>query len=403
MRALSKSAEDVKALSESSPRAAGKARAIVTDDPLGVIYRGTAAKYFPSGEEYFESLISDIKRAEKYIFLEYFIIEEGELWDEIHSVLVKKAGEGVEIRLLFDDVGCMKTLPRTFDAALFAEGISARRFARVSARLSSVHHNRDHRKIAIIDGKIGYTGGVNIADEYVNKKMRFGHWKDGGIRLSGDAVIGLLRLFLMAWDLTVGRVSDYEGLLAPCGGKSDGGYYLPFGSGPAPIYKRPVAKNLILNIVNQAERFVYITTPYLIIDYDLTEALCNAAKRGVDVKIVTPAIPDKRLVWIMTRSSYSYLIRGGVGIYEYDGFIHEKLIVSDGEYAIIGTVNLDYRSLAHHFECGVWSYLSPLCDTAHAEFLKTLEKSKRITEADARPTLAQRLFKIFIRIFAPLM
>ena len=402
-RSVSRSADAFKALSEIDESASGKARAIISEDPLAEVYNRSSASYFPSGEEYFESLISDIDRAEKYIFLEYFIIDSGELWDRIHASLVKRAARGVEVRLLFDDVGCMKTLPSRFEAELLREGILARRFARVSARLSSMHHNRDHRKIAVIDGKIAYTGGVNIADEYINKKPRFGHWKDGGVRIMGDGVMGFLKLFLTSWDYTVGSVSDYETLLVPTASESDGGYYMPFGSGPSPIYRRRVAKNLFLNIINQATRYVYITTPYLIIDYDLTEALCNAAKRGVDVRIVTPGTPDKRLVWVMTRSSYAYLIKGGVSIYEYDGFIHEKLLVSDGEYAVVGTVNFDYRSLAHHFECGVWSYRSPTCDAAHGEFLLTLERSKRITERDAKPTFTQWIFKIFNRILSPLL
>ena len=403
IRSISQSADAYRELCERDTRASGKARAILSDDPMAQAYKASEAKYFPTGEEYFESLISDIRAAERYIFLEYFIIDEGKLWDEIHALLVERAAAGVEIRLLFDDVGCMKTLPARYERELLREGILAHRFARVSARLSSMHHNRDHRKIAVIDGKIGYTGGVNIADEYVNAKTRFGHWKDGGIRLVGDGAMGLLKLFLTSWDVTVGTVSDYRALLTPTPVESDGGYYLPFGSGPKPIYRQAVAKNLFLNIINQAVKYVYITTPYLIIDYDLTEALCNAAKRGVDVRIVTPGVPDKRFVWIMTRSSYSYLIKGGVAIYEYEGFIHEKLLISDGEYAVIGTVNFDYRSLAHHFECGVWSYLSPICDVAHDGFALTLEKSKRITEQDAKPTFIQWIFKIFNRIFAPLL
>ena len=403
MRSYSQSADAFRALSEESAEAAGKARAIISEDPLAEVYNNCTARYFATGEEYFESLIFDIERAEKYIFLEYFIVDEGELWDKIHASLRERAEAGVEVRLLFDDVGCMKTLSERFEEELLREGIKARRFARVFARLSSMHHNRDHRKIAVIDGKIAYTGGVNIADEYVNIRTRFGHWKDGGIRLFADGALGFLKLFLTSWDSTTGSLSDYSSLLVPSCTESDGGYYLPFGSGPSPIYRRAVAKNLFLNIINQATRYIYITTPYLIIDYDLTEALCNAAKRGVDVRIVTPGVPDKQLVWIMTRSSYSYLIKGGVSIYEYDGFIHEKLLISDGEYAVVGTVNFDYRSLVHHFECGVWSYLSPICDVAHGEFLSTLDRSKRITERDAKPTLSQWIFKIFNRIFAPLL
>ena len=392
-------------LSSEDRLAAGKARAILAEDPLSRIYRGTSAKYFPSGEKYFESLIADIESAEKFIFLEYFIIDEGKLWDKIHSLLKKKAESGVEVRLLFDDIGCMQTLPRNYERALAEEGILAERFARVNPRVSSMHHNRDHRKITVIDGKIAYTGGVNIADEYVNEKSRFGHWKDGGIRLVGGAVGGFLSLFLASWDSYRGKESDYGALISDeVAEMPDGGYYIPFGSGPAPIYQRPVAKNVFLNIINQATDYVYITSPYLIIDYDLTEALCNAAKRGVDTRIITPGIADKKLVKLMTKSSYPYLIKAGVGIYEYEGgFIHEKLIISDDLYAVIGTVNFDYRSLAHHFECGVWMYNTGELPTIKDEYRITLSRSKKISEAGARLNLIEWLFKNLIRIFAPLL
>ena len=407
MRAIPQSDEKREALARlavADPLAAGKARAIISDDPLAQIYVGTDAKYFPTGEEYFEALISDIQAAEKFIFLEYFIIDEGELWDRVHDEIRKKASEGVEVRVLFDDIGCMSTLPRGYEMKLRREGISAHRFARVNPRVSSVHHNRDHRKIAVVDGNIAYTGGVNIADEYVNLKMRFGHWKDGGVRVVGECAVGLLKLFLSSWDATAGQLSDYRALLSPMGGSLGRGYFIPFGSGPAPIYRRAVAKNMFLNIINQSTSFVYITTPYLIIDYDLTEALCNAACRGVDVRIITPEIPDKKTVKLMTKSAYPHLIKSGVRIYEYKGgFIHEKLILSDDKYGVFGTVNLDYRSLAHHFECGVWCYGSPILEHARDEYEKTLARSREITEGEARLTLTERIVRNAIRIFAPLL
>lgn len=408
MRAISQydeNREALAALAASDPLAAGKARAIIADDPLAELYIGTEAEYFPTGEEYFQRLLSDITSAKKYIFLEYFIIDEGSLWDEIHAALLKKAGEGVEIRLLFDDIGCMKTLPRKYETVLRREGISAYRFARVSPRVSSMHQNRDHRKIAVIDGNIGYTGGVNIADEYVNRIERFGHWKDGGVRLSGDGVLGLLRLFLASYDATAGDVSDYRSLLSPSAERIRGdGYFIPFGSGPAPIYRRPVAKNAFLNLINQATSYVYITTPYLIIDYDLTESLCNASCRGVDVRIITPGIPDKKTVKLMTKSAYPYLIKSGVKIYEYkEGFIHEKLLISDGKYSVIGTVNFDYRSLVHHFECGVWAYSESLCARALDEYNKTLTISREISAEEARLTFIEKIVRNAIRILAPLL
>ncbi len=386
--------------------AGGKARAILAEDPLAEVYRGTSSRFYATGEEYFADFISDLRSAESYIFLEFFIIDEGELWSEIHEILKEKARSGVEVRLLYDDVGCMRKLPSRYEKILRKEGINAYRFSKVSPRVSSIHNNRDHRKICVIDGAVGYTGGVNIADEYVNKIVRFGYWKDGGIRLRGDAVKGLLKLFLSGWDLTCGTESDYRSYLdgVRSAVPSDGGYYIPYGSGPAPIYKRYIGKNVFLNLINQADKYIYFTTPYLIIDYDLTEALRSAAIRGVDVRMITPGIPDKRRVNIMTKSSYPYLIEAGVKIYEYvPGFIHEKTLVSDDKYAVVGTINFDYRSLVHHFEDAVWMYNTPTVKTAYNEFMKTLEVSERVDFELSRLSFTEWIFKMVARIFAPFL
>lgn len=399
--------EDLLSLAAEDKLAAGKAYAILNDYSSGEVYRKTASKFFPTGEKFFAHMIEDLKAAEKFIFLEYFIIDEGELWDQIHGILREKAAAGVDVRLLYDDIGCMKTLPQRYEKkVLRREGIKAHRFNRVNPRVSAVHHNRDHRKICVIDGKIGYTGGVNIADEYVNTVRRFGYWKDGGIRLEGEAVAGLIKLFLGAWDLTVGSISDYADILSfvTPSENADGGYYIPFGSGPAPVYKRPAGKNAFLNLINQAENYLYITTPYLIIDYDLTEALCNASLRGVDVRIITPGVPDKKIVKVMTKSAYPYLIDAGVKIYEYKpGFIHEKTLISDDEYAVVGTINFDYRSLVHHFENAVWMYKTSTVITARDEFLLTLNESERMDKKKSRLSPSEWLFKNFIRLFAPLL
>ena len=389
-----------------SPLAAGKARALMNDDPLAEVYTNSSATFFATGEEYFKSLISDLRSAKSFIFLEYFIIDRGELWDEIHGILKEKAKEGVDIRLLYDDIGCMRTLPSRYEKTLTKEGIQTFRFSKVSPRMSAVLNNRDHRKICVIDGKAGYTGGVNIADEYVNKKERFGHWKDGGVRLQGDAVKGLIKQFLSNWDFTARTVSDYEKFLlsvqpAPY---NDEGYYIPFGSGPAPIYQRPSGKNAFLNLINQARNYVFITTPYLVIDYDLTQALCNAASRGVDVRIITPGIPDKKKIKIMTQSSYPYLMKSGVKIYEYlPGFIHEKTFVADDKYSVIGTINFDYRSLVHNYENAVWMYASPLTEVAKDEFLKTLDSSELVDDKRAKLSFRAWLLRNGIRLFAPLL
>lgn len=394
------------ALAEVDGVAAGKARAILVDSPAAELYRGTSSTFFGKGEVMFSAMLEDLKKAEKYIFLEYFIIAEGELWSSIKSILFEKAKAGVEVRLIYDDIGCMKTLPSKYPKQLAKQGIKVRRFNEVNPRVSSIHQNRDHRKICVIDGKVGYTGGVNIADEYINAIRRFGYWKDGGIRLEGMAVEGLLKMFITNWDYSSRTVSDYGALLASVSPSEnpDGGYYLPFGSGPAPLYKRPAGKNAFLNIINQASDYVYITTPYLIIDYDLTEALRNAASRGVDIRIVTPGIADKKIVKVLTKSAYPYLIEAGVKIYEYrPGFIHEKTVICDDTYAVVGTINFDFRSLVHHFENAVWMCKTPAVIDARDEFLRTLNESEKMDKRKSRLKVRERFFKIIVRIFAPLL
>lgn len=384
----------------------GKARAIMNDDYIAEVYTGSDSIFFPTGEEYFELFLRDLETAENFIFLEYFIVELGDLWDKVHKILREKAKAGVEIRMLFDDWGCMQKLPPHYEYSLRADGINTYRFAKISPSLSSVHNNRDHRKICVIDGRIAYTGGVNIADEYVNTIVRFGYWKDGGIRVTGEAVRGFIKQFLSMWDFTTHTISNYEKYISTAKPLevSDGGYYIPFGSCPVPIYKRPTGKNAFLNLINQSKDYVYITTPYLVIDYDLTEALCNAALRGVDVRIITPGIPDKKKVKIMTKSAYPYLMNAGVKIYEYTpGFIHEKTYVIDDKYAVVGTINLDYRSLMHNFENALWMYDSPTVHVCRDEFLKTIEVSEQVDDRKTRLTPGERIVRNAIRLFAPLL
>ena len=398
--------EEFSRLKEKSASAAGKAFAILNDDRLSEVYSGSASKFFSDGEKMYESMLLDIASAEKYIFLEYFIIAEGEMWNEIYALLLKKAECGVEVRVIYDDIGCMKTLPLYYDKMLNSRGIKCMRFSPVTPRLSTAHNNRDHRKILIVDGRCAYTGGMNVADEYINRKNRFGHWKDGGIRIEGAAVKGFLKLFLSTWNFTAAKLSDSQKYFAAITVSefSDGGFYIPFGSGPSPIYKRPVCKNALLNLINQAERYLYITTPYLIIDYDLTESLRNASLRGVDVRIITPGVADKKLVKVMTKSSYPYLMEVGVKIYEYyPGFIHEKSVVCDDLYALVGTVNLDYRSLAHHYEDAVWIYSSPTVLKVREEFEKTLSDSHEKEINSARLGPFEWCVRNLMRIFAPLL
>ncbi len=387
--------------------AAGKAMAIMQDDSLSSVYTAREATYFPSGEEMYKAMLGDLERAQRYIFLEYFILEEGEMWSGIYEILKKKVVEGVTVRLLCDDIGCMKTLPRDFDKRVRADGIDFRRFSVVTPRLTTLHNNRDHRKICVIDGRIAYTGGMNIADEYINKKMRFGHWKDGGVRIFGDAAIGFVKLYLQNWHYNLGDCGDISEYITHApdeDGVGTVGYFVPFGSGPAPIYPRSVGKEVFLNIIDQAQRYVYVTTPYLVIDFELTESLRNAARRGVDVRIITPAIPDRKIVKVMTKSAYPYLMQAGVKIYEYTpGFIHEKLVVSDDAYTVIGSINFDYRSLAHHFECAVWAYSPSLAESAREGAMDAVSKSKQMDPTASRLTFAEWIIKNIVHFFAPLL
>ena len=405
MKAAEEAEEAFSELGRVDSRGAGQALSIMRGDVLAKVYKNTEARYFSSGEAMYESILVDVKAAREYVFLEYFIIEDGVMCRSIFEALAKKTRCGVEVRVLYDDIGCMGRLTYGDIRELEAAGIKCAAFSRINPSLSTVHNNRDHRKICVIDGRVAYTGGINISDEYINERSRFGHWKDGGVRLFGDAARGFVKLYLQNWNFNIGACEDFSVYLKETAHSATGdGYFLPFGSGPAPIYPFSVGKRAFLNMINQAERYLYVTTPYLIIDFDLTEALCGAAVRGVDVRIVTPAIPDKKMVKIMTKSAYPYLIDAGVRIYEYTpGFIHGKLMVCDDLYTIIGSINLDFRSLAHHFESAVWACSPTLAEEARDDFMQTVSKSAAMNERASRLTPLEWIAKNLIRFIAPLL
>ncbi len=369
------------------------------------LFEGTKTTYFPLGEKAWTSLLADLKTAERFIYVEYFIIEQGAFWNSVLALLTEKAKQGVEIKVLYDDIGCMTTLPGNYAKQLKKSGIEGAPFARLKGAADGEFNNRNHRKILVIDGRIGYTGGVNIADEYVNLKPRFGHWKDSAIRLEGEAVRELTRLFLIDFGMSVRKPptprEDYYPALPA---SDDGGYCIPFGDGPRPLYRRRVAQSLLCDMIAGAKKFVYITTPYLIIDNALCQTIESAALKGVSVKLITPRIPDKKLVFGLTRSFYPRLLAAGVEVYEYEaGFIHAKNYLVDGEIGVIGTVNLDYRSLVHHFENGVWLYESSCLRAMQEDIESTLSRCIRITEKNVKPNLFARAFRSVARIFAPLM
>ena len=368
------------------------------------LFTDTKQEYFPLGEDMHQRLLQDLDTAEKFIYMEYFIIEEGKFWNSILDILKRKAAEGVEVKVLYDDIGCMMTLPGDYHKTLKAYGIEATPFSRLKGNADSEFNNRSHRKITVIDGKVGYTGGVNIADEYINEVVKYGHWKDTAIRLEGEAVRELTELFRVDFGINVRKMPDIRDDLYPKTEIKEHGYVVPFGDGPHPLYNRRVGKSVIQNMLGGATRYMWMTTPYLIIDNDLSQSIENAALRGVDVRIIVPHIPDKKVVFGMTQSFYHRLMAAGVRIYEYEsGFIHAKSYLADDNQAMIGTINLDYRSLVHHFENGVWMYDCESIKDLKSDMEDTLGKCIEVTPDMLKTNLLQRFIRAVVRIFAPML
>ena len=353
----------------------------------------------------YPELLADLEKAEKFIYMEYFIIEEGKFWNSILDILKRKAAAGIEVKVLYDDIGCMLTLPGDYSKQLGTYGIEAAPFSRLKGNADSEFNNRNHRKITVIDGKVGYTGGINLADEYINELVKYGHWKDTAIRLEGEAVWEMTKLFLVDFGINVKKLPKTRDDLYPAQTDiSENGYVIPFGDGPHPIYNRRVGKSVIQNMLSGATRYAWMTTPYLIIDNDLCTDLENAALRGVDVRIIVPHIPDKKLVFGMTQSFYHRLMSAGIRIYEYaPGFIHAKSYLADDEYAMIGTINLDYRSLVHHFENGVWMYKCNSIQALKTDIIDILGKCIEVTPDMLKTNLLQRFIRAVVRIFAPML
>lgn len=391
-------------LRKENPVAAAQAK-MLCDIAETHLFTNTKQEYFPLGEDMHCRMLEDLQTAEKFIYMEYFIIEEGKFWNSILDILKQKAADGVEVKVLYDDIGCMMTLPGNYCKTLRTYGIEAVPFSRLRGQADSEFNNRSHRKIMVIDGKIGYTGGVNIADEYINEVIKFGHWKDIGIRLEGEAVWEITKLFLVDYGINEKEVLVTSHELYPVQPDiTEKGYIIPFGDGPHPIYKRRVGKSVIQNMLSGATRYAWMTSPYLIIDNDLCTDLENAALRGVDVRIIVPHIPDKQIIFSMTQSFYPRLMDAGVKIYEYEpGFIHAKSYLVDDEYAMIGTINLDYRSLVHHFENGVWMYRCKAVQALKADIEDTFSKCIEVTPAMLKTNLLQQFIRAVVRIFAPML
>ena len=367
-------------------------------------YTNTGTEYFPLGDDAFPRMLEELEKAQKYIFLEYFIIEPGVFWDSILAILERKAAQGIEVRVIYDDMGCMFTLPRDYDEILSQKGIQCRVFNRFLPVMSLRLNNRDHRKLLIIDGKVGFTGGINLADEYINVRERFGTWKDSSILLEGDAVWSMTVMFLTMWDNIANWDEDFERFRPPAAPvRPWTGYVQPYTD--TPLDRETVGQAVYLNMIAKAKNYIYITTPYLVIDVATNTALCNAAKSGVDVRIITPHIPDKRYVFEVTRAHYPPLLEAGVKIYEYTpGFIHAKNFVVDDRFATVGTVNLDYRSLFLHFEDGIWLCEAPCIREIRKDFEETLKVSESYSLRRFKHlNILLQLYRSILRVFAPLM
>lgn len=373
-------------------------------------YDNTSTRYLATGEEYYEALLDSLKKANKYIFLEYFIIAEGRMHDTIMEILKERAAAGVTVRLLYDDFGCIFLLPKRYPEMLAEYGIECRAFNRFRPILTGLQNNRDHRKICSIDGRIAFTGGINLADEYINEIEKYGRWKDSGVILEGAAAWSLTVIFMKMWMLTSPDGEPYESIesfrpesnlsISSC--YPSDGYVQPYCD--SPLDTDHVCEHIYSQLISNAKKYLYICTPYLIVDDSMISDLVLAAQSGVDVRIITPHVWDKKMVHITTRSYYMELIEGGVRIFEYTpGFIHSKVFVSDDEVASVGTANLDFRSLYLHFECGTMLYGSKAVTQAKEDFLNTLSECHEITSKDCKLGLFMRLITSLLRLISPLL
>ena len=366
------------------------------------VYHNEGFDYYRNGEEGFPVILEELRKARKFIFMEYFIVDEGVMWSAIQDVLEEKVKEGVDVRVMYDDFGSMFTLNTSFVTNMEKRGIKCVSFNRVNPIINIIVNHRDHRKILVVDGNVAFTGGINLADEYINQKERFGYWKDNVCRIKGNAVWSMTVMFLTNWNALKHEDDDYEQFRPDTEEEIKQGYLSPYGD--TPLDTELTGQNVYLNIISQAKKYVYIMTPYLIIDTDMTNALILAAKRGVDVRIITPGIPDKKMIYQITRSNYHTLLDGGVKVYEYTpGFVHGKVFVSDDIVATVGTINLDYRSLYLHFENGIYMYGMPEILDVRDDMRETLMACRVIRKGSIRMHLGQRIVVAFIKLFSSML
>ncbi len=393
--------ETLKKLKETSPGAAALAH-YITRSGCYPVYDKTDVTYFPSGEAKFQELLQQLEQAQHFIFLEYFIINEGIMWGQILEILARKASEGVDVRVMYDGTCEFSTLPHNYPQLLHDLGIQCKIFAPVTPFVSTRYNYRDHRKILVIDGHTAFTGGVNLADEYINHTVRFGHWKDTAIMLRGEAVRSFTLMFLQMWAIDEYAPEFGRFLTAPAHPQPQAkGFVIPYGD--IPLDNDKVGKHVYMDILNQARRYVHIMTPYLILDGEMADALVFAAKRGVDVRIILPGIPDKKTPYGLACTHYKALLAAGVRIFEYTpGFVHAKNFVCDDLEAVVGTINLDYRSLYHHFECAAYLWNVDCIADIEQDFLETQALCREITPR-TRISLLRRITGILLKAVAPLL
>ena len=385
------------------PEDHAKARLRSYLDSIGFpAYDGTSAVYLPTGEAFQEKLLEELRKAEKFIFIEFFIIHEGEMWDGVLKILEEKAAQGVIVRVMYDGMGSLKTLPGNYPKVLRKKGIDAKVFGPFVPLISSTQNNRDHRKIVVIDGKVAFTGGINQSDEYINLYERFGHWKDSGICISGKGAERMTRLFLELWYTNHTPDEKPEEFL-PAYAEKAPGYIVPYAD--SPLFETEYIKNIYLELINGAKKYIYIITPYLVPGDDLLSALCRAARGGVDVRLITPFHGDKRIVHMISRSYYKQLLEAGVRVFEYSpGFIHSKTMVCDDSVCSVGTCNLDYRSLYLHYECGVVALDCPVVTEVKEDHLKTEALCHEVAENELKtPRGLKALVFSVLRFFEPLV
>lgn len=366
------------------------------------VYKDTAVKYLSPGEVFLPKLIEELKKAKKYIFIEYFIIADGKMWNEVYKVLKLKAAQGVEIKVIFDDFGSIKRQRHDFMTRLKKLGIKVAVFCPLKPSLNMVMNNRNHRKIIVIDGNVAFTGGINLADEYINEFERFGYWMDCAVMITGSAVESFVVMFCTMWEYTTGKQILMSGHLLSKPAFSDG-YVLPYSD--SPMDSKRTAEGIYLQMLNTAHRYVDIATPYLILDDTMNNALILAAKAGVKIRIITPFIPDKKYVHPVTQYYYAELLEAGVEIYEYTpGFMHSKIFLSDDSSATVGTVNMDYRSFFFHFECGIWFTCEDAIRDIRIHFDDMIKDCKQITKEDwAKRKISSKFKQWILHIFSPLM